>query len=143
MELFNLQAGKNMFNLKYAAMIMGVALTTIASINVALAHGDTIENHDGMVAVQVLFPTGDASKDVDGFIKKMASTASKYEGMDGLKAKYYVLSGDNNKAGGIYIWESLAKANAWYTPKWYDYIKKAYGEAPEVTYMKVPVIVEN
>ena len=39
-------------------------------------------------------------------------------------SKYYVMSEDNKLAIGVYLWESVSKANAWYTAKWYDYMKK-------------------
>ena len=108
------------------------------------AHGtDTLAHYKGEIVVTVMFPVGAAAEDVEGFIEKMRSTVPKYEGLDGLISKYYVMSEDNKLAGGVYLWESVSKANAWYTAKWYDYMKKARGEPPKVEYLKAPIVVRN
>ena len=116
----------------------------LMAFGTAFAHGEnTLENYDGQIVVKVLFPIGSAATDVDAFVEKMRSTVPKYQSLDGLISKFYVLSGDNKKAGGLYLWQSVEKANAWHTPEWYDYIKDAYGEAPSVEYLKAPIIVRN
>lgn len=43
------------------------------------------------------------------------STAPKYLGLPGLLRKCYVLSEDGRTAGGVYLWESRAEAEALYT----------------------------
>ena len=123
---------------------VGGFFVLLIAFGASFAHGDnTMESYDGEIVVKVLFPVGSAAKDVDAFVEKMRSTAPKYQGLDGLISKFYLLSGDNKKAGGLYLWKSVEKANAWYTAEWYDYIKDGYGEAPSVEYFKAPIIVRN
>ena len=71
------------------------------------------------------------------------STAPRYQAQPGLVRKYYVLSEDGMTAGGVYLWESRAAAEALYTDAWRDFVTGKYGTAPQVTYMDCPVVVDN
>ncbi len=109
----------------------------------AFSHGVTMADYEGPVVVNVLFPIGDGGKDYAGFVKVLEKSVPKYDGLDGLIRKYYLMTADNKKAGGVYFWESVEKANAWFTPDWFDYIKTKFGESPSVEYFKAPVVVNN
>ena len=71
------------------------------------------------------------------------STAPKYLGVPGLVRKVYVLSQDGNTAGGIYLWNSRAEADATYTDSWKAFVREKYGTDPSVTYFDSPVVVDN
>lgn len=71
------------------------------------------------------------------------STAPKYQGMQGLIRKYYWVAPDGNTAGGIYLWESQADADAVYTDDWKAFVTDKYGSAPTLTYLNTPVVVDN
>lgn len=71
------------------------------------------------------------------------STAPKYLGLPGLLRKCYVLSEDGRTAGGVYLWESRAEAEALYTEDWRSFVREKYGTDPTVTYFDSPVIVDN
>lgn len=71
------------------------------------------------------------------------STAPTYQGVAGLVRKCYVLSEDGNTAGGIYLWNSRADAEAMYTESWRDFVRDRYGSDPTVTYFESPVVVDN
>ena len=60
----------------------------------------------------------------------------------GLIPKYYLFDGQGT-AGGCYLWESRAAADAVYTPEWKAYITERYGAAPEILYFETPVVVDN
>ena len=96
----------------------------------------------GMIVVRVLFPVS-AGTDVGELKKKMAATAVKYEGLEGLTRKYYVLSDDQKQVGGIYLWENREVAEAWYNDGWYDAMTEAWGERPFVEYQDCLVVVDN
>ena len=51
-----------------------------------------------MIVVRVLFDV-QAGADIDALQKKMLATAVKYEGLEGLTRKYYVLNDDQSKVG--------------------------------------------
>jgi len=71
------------------------------------------------------------------------STAPKYLGVPGLVRKVYVLSQDGSTAGGIYLWNSRAEADAMYTESWKAFVREKYGTDPSVTYFDSPVVVDN
>ena len=69
------------------------------------------------------------------------ASSSKFTGMDGLNTKYY-LNGEAG-GGGVYIWESREKAEAFYTDDWYPAMEKAFGVRPVVTFYDNYVVVDN
>jgi hypothetical protein len=71
------------------------------------------------------------------------STAPTYQGVAGLVRKHYVLSEDGGTAGGIYLWNSRAEADALYTDSWKAFVREKYGTDPTVTYFDSPVVVDN
>ena len=71
------------------------------------------------------------------------STAPKYKGMPGLIRKYYFLSEDGSKAGGIYLWASREDAGRIYTEEWKTFVRGKYGSDPSLTYLECPVVVDN
>jgi hypothetical protein len=71
------------------------------------------------------------------------STAPKYRGVPGLVRKCYVLSQDGSTAGGIYLWNSRADADAMYTESWKAFGREKYGTDPTITYFESPVVVDN
>lgn len=71
------------------------------------------------------------------------STAPKYQGVQGLLRKHYVLSQDGGTAGGVYLWNSRAEAEAMYTEAWRAFVREKYSTDPVVTYLDSPVTVDN
>jgi hypothetical protein len=80
---------------------------------------------------------------VDQAREAFQSTAPRYLGMAGLLRKYYVLSDDGSKAGGIYLWQSRAHADRVYTDDWKAFVRGKYGCEPSLTYLACPVVVDN
>lgn len=75
--------------------------------------------------------------------KRFESSAPKYQNLAGLVRKYYVRSEDGRSAGGIYLWESRAAADAVYNSEWRERVEKLYGGKPTITWFDTPVIVDN
>jgi hypothetical protein len=71
------------------------------------------------------------------------STAPTYQGVPGLFKKHYVLSEDGATAGGVYLWNSRAEAEALYTDAWRAFVAEKYGTEPTVTFFDSPVTVDN
>jgi hypothetical protein len=71
------------------------------------------------------------------------STAPTYRGVPGLLKKHYLLSEDGGTAGGVYLWDSKAQAQALYTESWRAFVRGKYGTDPIVTYFDSPVLVDN
>lgn len=94
-----------------------------------------------MVVVRVLFPTG-GLKPVE-FNEKMVASIPRYEGLDGLIRKYYVLTEDEKKGGGIYLWDSREKAEQFYNEEWKARIKELFGETPMLEYLDCSIVIDN
>ena len=75
--------------------------------------------------------------------KRFESSAPKYQNLAGLVRKYYVRTEDGRSAGGIYLWESRAAAEAVYNGEWRERVEKLYGAKPTITWFDTPVIVDN
>lgn len=71
------------------------------------------------------------------------STAPNYLGLKGLVRKIYVLSQDGQTAGGVYIWNSKADADALFNETWREFVREKYGTYPTLTYFDSPVLVDN
>ena len=94
-----------------------------------------------MIVAQVRFPIDVA--DQQKFIDQMAATTPKYEGLDGLIRKYYMIHEEGNSACGLYLWASKEKAQAWYNDEWTQYMTEAWGQPPQITYYQCPIVVDN
>lgn len=71
------------------------------------------------------------------------STAPKYVGMAGLIRKYYFVTQDGTRAGGIYLWKSREDADRVYTEDWKTFVRGKYGTDPVMTWLECPVVVDN
>ena len=71
------------------------------------------------------------------------STAPTYRGLakEGLVRKDY-LNGDTG-TGGVYLWESRAAAEAWFTPERAQMLAEKFGAAPTLTWFDTHVTVDN
>jgi hypothetical protein len=72
-----------------------------------------------------------------------SGTAPRYLGKAGLIRKHYYISETGDRAGGIYLWQSKADAEACYTAEWKAMVGAKYGAPPEIFYAAVPVSVDN
>jgi len=75
--------------------------------------------------------------------QRFEATAPKYRNLPGLIRKYYLLSEDGRRAGGVYLWESRAAGEAVYDGTWRARVEELYGSTPEITWFETPVIVDN
>jgi hypothetical protein len=50
-----------------------------------------------------------------------------YQAIPGLLLKHFAIAEDGRTFGGIYLWESRAASDAWFTPAWFTRVKKSYG----------------
>ena len=71
------------------------------------------------------------------------STAPTYSGLagKGLIRKNY-LNGEAG-TGGVYLWESRAAAEAWFTPERVQMLTEKFGAAPTLTWYDTHVTVDN
>ena len=65
-----------------------------------------------------------------------------FGGVPGLIRKQFIWS-EHGIAGGVYQWESLADAHAFYGGSWRDGIRARYGMDPEIEYFTTFAITDN
>jgi hypothetical protein len=70
-------------------------------------------------------------------------TAPKYLGLSGLVRKHYFITESGERAGGIYLWKSMADAEACYAGEWRELVTQKYGSPPDIVYVQSPVLVDN
>jgi hypothetical protein len=71
------------------------------------------------------------------------STAPRYQRVSGLFRKYYYLSQDGKTLGGVYLWNSLAEAEAMFDSEWRTTMRDRYKTDPSVVHLACPVVVDN
>jgi len=109
----------------------------------ALALGaDTPAAKPGMIVAIVTYGFSEpvSVKDVK---RAAARGAQRYLNLPGLLRKNYCLSEDGLRASGVYVWESRARAEAFYDAEWRAAMTRQYGVAPEIVYLHSPVMVDN
>lgn len=79
----------------------------------------------------------------DQAIKGATASAPIYRGLagKGLIRKDY-LNGETG-TGGVYLWESRAAAEAWFTPARIDELTQRFGARPRLTWYDTHVTVDN
>ncbi len=93
-----------------------------------------------MIIAHVRFPVHTADR--AALQAQLLATTHKYEKLAGLIRKYYLMTEAGTHAGGIYIWESKAHAQAWYTAQWERDMTAAWGAAPLLEYLECPIVVD-
>jgi hypothetical protein len=94
--------------------------------------------HTAIVQFHLPAPIG-----VDEAKQRFHATAPKYKNLPGLIRKYYLLSEDGTRAGGVYLWETRAAGEAIYDGTWRARVEEVYGAAPQIDWFATPVIVDN
>ncbi len=83
-------------------------------------------------------PSIDYNACLDHFMK----IAPGFREPDGLLSKHFIWS-ETGIAGGVYQWETLEQAQAFYSGPWRDGIIERYGMAPEIEFFNVFCITDN
>ena len=79
--------------------------------------------------------------DAAGFRQLLEEAGPEYTDIPGLRRKYF-LAGDG-EAGGVYEWESRARAEAFFSADWYAQMQARNGERPSVRLFDAPAIADG
>ena len=85
-------------------------------------------------------PTGTSKAQL---IETINATAHTYKGIPGLIRKYYGIAPDGTSLVGIYLWESKAAANSFYTADWVAMVTKRWAAPPQRQEWETPMVVES
>lgn len=70
---------------------------------------------------------------------EFGAAAPRFASVPGLLRKYFVVA-DDGAVGGIYLWESRAAADAYFSDAWWARITERYGHVPDVEFYEAPVL---
>jgi hypothetical protein len=95
-----------------------------------------------MIVAVVSFQMSKATtpEDMSGPFK---SAVPLYQKVPGLLQKYFYVSDDGRRAGGIYVWASRADADRLYAGEWRAMVEAKFGGPPTIDFLHSPVIVDN
>ena len=100
--------------------------------------GDVTSSTQVAVVVKISIPPGIDRAQIEA---GMSKTVPLYQNLPGLIRKYFIIS-DDQKLGGIYLWQNRKTAEAWYSEDWRAQVMKKFGSPAELTYFDVPIAIE-
>ena len=65
-----------------------------------------------------------------------------FQDVPGLHRKQFIWN-ESGEAGGVYLWEDIASARAFYSGPWLNGIIERYGMYPEISYFDTMAITDN
>jgi heme-degrading monooxygenase HmoA len=94
-----------------------------------------------MIAVFVTF---DADSLDEARVRKVAAEArGMFEGMAGLRAKYFTLGEKKNPATNVYVWETEDAARRFFSDQLVEQVTGLYGVRPQIEYAEILEFVDN
>jgi heme-degrading monooxygenase HmoA len=66
-----------------------------------------------------------------------------FEGMPGLRFKFFTFDADGQRAVNFYLWESRDAADAFFTDELRQRVTGLYGVTPAIEYLEIAQIVDN
>lgn len=95
-----------------------------------------------MIGVFVTFRFGDRFN--ERALREIAQTArAKFVDMPGLRSKIFTINAQSREAVNVYIWESQAAADAFFTEALLDRVSALYGVRPVIEFAPVAAVVDN
>jgi hypothetical protein len=82
------------------------------------------------------------SIDHDACLAHFSRIAPGFREAKGLISKHFIWS-ESGTAGGVYQWQTLADAQAFYSGPWRKGIVERYGMEPEIEYFTVFAVTDN
>jgi hypothetical protein len=71
------------------------------------------------------------------------AVSPRFQQVPGLIRKQFLYDGDKGIAGGVYLWETRAAAEACYQGVWKDNVRKVAVSEPDIAWFETPVVVDN
>ena len=66
-----------------------------------------------------------------------------FQAAPGLLHKYFYVSEDGRRAGGVYVWASRAEADSFYNAGWRGFVENKFGVPPAIDFLSSPVSIDN
>lgn len=95
-----------------------------------------------MIGVSVVFDY-DGDFDRSRVIEVAKNARSMFEGLPGLRFKFFTLDDKQNRAVNFYVWDSQEAAEAFFTEELRERVTGLYGVSPTVSYLEIVELVDN
>jgi len=95
-----------------------------------------------MVVADVTFQMPKAVK-AEEMAPAFEAAVPMFQSVPGLLMKYFYVSEDGRRAGGIYVWASRADADRLYNGEWRPFVEKKFGSPPTIDFLNSPVMIDN
>jgi len=74
---------------------------------------------------------------------KMRDSIPLYQSLAGLNFKAYSFARADGHFGGIYLWKDATSARAWFSPEWFERVKRERGVPGDVRFFEVLTALDN
>ena len=77
-------------------------------------------------------------------VRKIADEASAmFQGMPGLRHKFFTLDEDRRRARNFYVWDDDTAGRGFFSDQLVERVTDLYGVAPKVEYVEIVGVVDN
>ena len=94
-----------------------------------------------MIGANVTFDYDDLDR--NRVINVAEKARAMFEGMPGLRFKFFTLDQKNQRAVNFYVWESIEAADAFFSQELEDRVTDLYGVRPTIDFVEIAQIVDN
>ena len=95
-----------------------------------------------MIGVNVNFDY-DGDFDRARIIQVAGKARGTFEGMPGVRFKFFTFDEKHQRATNFYVWESQDAAEAFFSEELRDRVTGLYGVAPQIDFVEIAEIVDN
>jgi heme-degrading monooxygenase HmoA len=104
--------------------------------------GSLIERRDQVIGVNVTFEYND-DFDRARVIAVAENARSMFEGMPGLRCKFFTLDDEHHRATNFYVWESKDAADGFFSEELRERVTGLYGVSPTIDFVEIVQMVDN
>jgi hypothetical protein len=95
-----------------------------------------------VIGVNVMFDY-DGTFDRSRVIKVADNARAMFEGMPGLRFKFFTFDEEERRATNFYVWESKEAAVSFFSDELRERVTDLYGVAPTIEFVEIAQIVDN
>ena len=95
-----------------------------------------------MIGVNVTFEYGDEF-DRARVLAVAQNARGTFDGMPGLRCKYFTLDDKHHRATNFYVWDSQDAAQSFFSDELRERVTGLYGVAPTIDFVEIAQIVDN
>ena len=104
--------------------------------------GRSGRERSAMIGVSVVFDS-DGDFDRSRVITVAKNARTMFEGLPGLRFKFFTLDEKEGRATNFYVWDSLEAAEAFFTDELRERVTGLYGVSPTISYLEIAEFVDN